>query len=460
MVSPATPRSAPVLPSIDLLTWLHSAPQLMQRDPDFFLTARARCGDIYLLRGGASPMVMLGHPRHAQEILVEKGANYTKDSPIWDPLRSLLGNGLLVSGGSYWLRQRRMMQPQFHRQALAGMSALMSEAIAEELESWDRAAAEGRELTATEGFNALTMKVIVKTLFGGSIDQQEIAAVGNDMKFVLDFILQGILAKSLPSWVPLPGRQRYADTLRRLDDILFRIIRRSRDALASGKVSANLLSLLLNVSDEETRETMNDQQLRDEALTLFLAGYETTAAALAWAYQFMFDRPDVAQKLHAEVDAVLGQRTPTIADVSSLPYTKMILQEALRLRPPSFWTPRVALADDEIDGYPIKAGTTVAPITYVIHQHPEIWEHPERFDPERFLPERSQNRHRAAWIPFALGQHQCIGKEYAMLEGQLVLANLAQRYRIEAGQGRAARATLSATIRMEDGRRLKLTRRR
>lgn len=460
MVSPSTPKSAPVLPSIDLLTWLHSVPQLVHRDPGFFLTARERCGDIYLLRGGAAPMVMLGHPRHAQEVLVDKGANYTKDSPIWDPLRSLLGNGLLVSGGSYWLRQRRMMQPQFHRQALAGMAALMSEAIAEELESWDRAAESGRELTPTEGFNALTMKVIVKTLFGGSIAQEEIDSVGRDMTFVLDFILQGILAKSLPSWVPLPGRQRYADTLRRLDDILFRIIRRSREALASGKVSANLLSLLLDATDEETHERMNDQQLRDEALTLFLAGYETTAAALAWAYQFMFERPEVADKLHTEADAVLGKRTPTMADVPSLPYTKMVLQEALRLRPPSFWTPRVALADDEIDGYPIKAGTTVAPVTYVIHHHPEIWENPERFDPERFLPERSQSRHRAAWIPFALGQHQCIGKEYAMLEGQLVLANLAQRYRIVAGQGSAPKATLSATLRMQGGRSLRLTRRR
>ncbi len=460
MVSPSTPKSATVLPSIDLLTWLHSAPQLAQRDPGFFLTARARCGDIYLLRGGSAPMVMLGHPRHAQEILVDKGANYTKDSPIWDPLRSLLGNGLLVSGGSYWLRQRRMMQPQFHRQALAGMAALMSEAIAEELEAWDRAAADGRELTPTEGFNSLTMKVIVKTLFGGSIEQQEIESVGRDLTFVLDFILQGILAKSLPSWVPLPGRQRYADTLRRLDDILFRIIRRSRQAIESGKVGANLLSLLLGATDEETHERMNDQQLRDEALTLFLAGYETTAAALAWAYQFMFERPEVADKLHAEADSVLGQRTPTISDVASLPYTKMVLQEALRLRPPSFWTPRVALTDDEIDGYPIKAGTTVAPVTYVIHHHPEIWEDPERFDPERFLPERSQNRHRAAWIPFALGQHQCIGKEFAMLEGQLVLANLAQRFRIVAGQGSAPKATLSATLRMQGGHSLRLTRRR
>jgi cytochrome P450 len=404
-------------------------------------------------------LLMLGHPRHAQLVLVDRAANYTKDSPMWEPLRTLLGNGLLVSGGEHWMRQRRMMQPQFHRQQLVGMTALMSEAIEDELRSWDQAAKIGEEISPTEGFNALTMKVIVRALFGGEIEKDEIDSVSKNLTFILDFILQGIMAQSLPSWLPMPGRSRYASTLRQLDLVLHRIIQRGRAHLQSGTSAPNLLSLLLRATDEETRETMNDQQLRDETLTLFLAGYETTASALAWAQQFMFESPEVSLKLQAEVDAVLGQRSPTFADLSALPYARMILQESLRLRPPSWWTPRVALADDEIDGFTVKAGTTVAPITYVIHHHPEVWDDPHRFDPERFTPARSEARHRAAWIPFALGQHQCIGKEFAMMEAQLVLARLAQRYQISAGSGSAARPQLSATLRMQGGRSLRLSRR-
>lgn len=432
-----------------------------RRDPQFLLIARERWGDLYTLKFGATPLLILGNPCHAQHVLVDKGQNYTKESPLWEPLRSLLGNGLLVSGGTTWRRQRRMMQPQFHHQALQGMAALMSEAIAEELERWDRAAASGTALSPTESFNALTMKVIVRTLFGGHITPDEIAAVSRDMVFVLDFILQGILAKTLPDWVPLPGRDRYQKILARLDAILFEIISRSR--LRSKDIQAqtggNLLALLIAATDEEAGAQMSDQQLRDETLTLFLAGYETTAAALSWACQFMFEEPATAERLASEVKHVLGTRPPTVADLPALPYSKMILQEALRLRPPSWWTPRVALVDDMIDGHPIAAGTTVAPITYVIHHHPDHWEQPQRFDPERFTTARSENRHRAAWIPFALGQHQCIGKEFALIEGMLILANLAQRYHLSPGAGIPARPLLSATLRMHGGRSLIVSRR-
>lgn len=448
-------------PSFNSKALLASLPALARRDPEFFLVARERCGDLYRLGNGNPPLIMLGHPRHAQHVLVDKGQNYTKDSPLWAPLRSLLGNGLIVSGGETWLRQRRMMQPQFHRQALVGMAVMMSEAIDDELQGWERSAQIGTPLSPTAPFNSLTMKVIVRTLFGGDIEREEIEAVSNDMVFVLDFILQGILAKSLPAWVPLPGRHRYQEILSRLDTILFKIIARGRARQKSAPHDArgNLLTLLLAATDEESGTGMSDQQLRDETLTLFLAGYETTSSALAWSWQFMLEQPAIAEKLRAEVDRVLGHRAPTVEDLHALPYSRMILCESLRLRPPSFWTPRVALAEDEIDGHHITPGTTVAPITYTIHHHPEFWDNPRRFDPERFTPARSEQRHRAAWIPFALGQHQCIGKEYAMIEGQLALINIVQRFIIGSGGGKPARPQLSATLRMQGGHSLRLARR-
>jgi len=216
-----------------------------------------------------------------------------------------------------------------------------------------------------------------------------------------------------------------------------------------------MLAVLQQAHDPVTGQRMSDAELVDELITLVIAGHETSAVALTWTLCLIGQNPEAEVQLHRELDAVLAGRLPTLADVPALTYTRRVLDEALRLYPTAWVFPRTCLRDERLGDCHIPQGSMILVCPYLTHRLPEYFP-----QPERFLPERSQNRHRAAWIPFALGQHQCIGKEYAMLEGQLVLANLAQRYRIEAGQGRAARATLSATIRMEGGRRLKLTRRR
>ncbi len=252
----------------------------------------------------------------------------------------------------------------------------------------------------------------------------------------------------LPAWLPVPGRKQYQQATARIDKSVYRIIASSREKTDSEN---HLLAMLLDAVDEETGEGMTDQQLRDEVTTLFLAGYETTSLALSWAFDYLVRRPEMMQKLQAEVDAALGNRLPTFADLPKLPYARMVLQETLRLRPPAWQVMRTAIADDEIDGCRIPAGTNLMALMYMCHHHPAEWPNPEEFDPERFLPGRSEGRHKLAWMPFGAGQRMCIGRDFALMEGQLALAMAVQRFRITQSAEHSAQPQLSATLRPKGG---------
>lgn len=278
------------------------------------------------------------------------------------------------------------------------------------------------------------------------------------MGFILDNLLLEAATQALPAWLPLPHRARYRRALARFDEIVYRIIAQGRQAVAAAQQPENhLLAMLLDTVDEETGEGMTDKQLRDEVATLFLAGYETTSVALAWTFHFLTRQPDVMQKLQAELDDALAGRQPGFADLPKLPYTRMVLQEALRLRPPSAWLPRTALADDTIDGYAIPAGTQIASMTYFYQQHPDFWPDAERFDPERFAPEQSAGRHQFAWIPFGAGPRLCIGRDFALMEGTLALAMITQRYRLAGVAGDEPGQTLSGTLRPQGGVKVRLS---
>jgi len=196
---------------------------------------------------------------------------------------------------------------------------------------------------------------------------------------------------------------------------------------------------------------MDDQQIRDEIATLFLAGYETTSITLSWAMYYLGQNPEMMAKLQAEVDEALAARQPTVADLRNLPYTRMVVEESMRLRPPSYWLPRTAAEDDEIDGYRIPAGTNVVSLTYMYHHHPEQWKNADEFDPERFTPENSARRHKFAFIPFGAGQRMCIGRDFAMMEGQLALAMVMQRFKVTAVPGHITKPQLSSTLRPKGG---------
>ena len=439
--SPNPKRSMPRTAGLPLVG---SLPALLRGPFDYMLAAQQRYGDIYQLRLGLLDLVVCNHPDHLQHILRDNGRNYRKGGGLWDSIRDLLGNGLPVSEGDFWLRQRRMMQPHFHHQRIAAMTMLMNDAISTTLAPWDAAAASGEPLGIVPALSAITMNVIVRTMFGTSLLPDEQATVAHSLTYVLDYIMAGVVTHSLPSWLPVPGKRRYRRELATIDTIIDRVIARCRD---SRQDSPPLVALLLDMVDSETGEQMTEQQLRDEVKSIFSAGYETTSLALAWALFHLAQHPATLETLRSEVDSVLAGREATFADVARLGYTKMVVQESMRLYPPVWWLQRTAINDDELAGYPIKAGTHVACLMYTAHRHPDHWPEPDRFDPARFRPELVAQHHPFAWVPFGGGQRVCIGRDMALLEAQLVLSTLIGRYDLHLATNETPLPQLSTTLR-------------
>ena len=452
IVQPAQPKTIPVTKGLPLVG---SLPQLIKNPFGYLKQAQANYGDIYNLNLGISKMLIVNHPRHLQHILVDNAQNYRKGGAMWDAVRAMLGNGLVVSEGSFWMRQRRMMQPQFHRQRLAALTDLMVSAIDEALDTWEKSA-NGSNFNVSPAFTELTMKVITRTLFGTGLDKEEMDKASKALDYAVSYIIKAIALNSLPSWMPAPGKKEYQKAIKQIDETVYRIIADSRKG--NGE-SNHLLAMLLDMVDAETGEGMTDEQLRDEVTTMFLAGYETTSIALAWACDFLTHHADVMEKLQAEVDAAVGDRLPTFADLMKMPYSRMILSETLRIRPAAWQLPRTAVEDDEIDGFQIPAGTTITSLIYMCHYHPEEWDKPEVFDPERFQQDKTEKRHKFAYMPFGAGQRKCIGMDFALMEGQLALAMVAQRYKLTKTSENLAEPELSTTLRPKGGVIVKLEKR-
>ena len=446
------PKHIPLTKGLPLVG---SLPQVIKNPFGYFKQAQETYGDIYNLNLGISKMLIVNHPRHMQHILVDNAQNYRKGGAMWDAVRAMLGNGLVVSEGSFWLRQRRMMNPQFHRQRLAALNDLMVNAIAEALDTWEKSA-NGSDFNVATAFSELTMKVITRTLFGTGLSTEEMDRVSKAMNYALTYVIQAIVLSSLPSWMPAPGKKEFERSIKQIDETVYRIIADSRK---DNGESNHLMAMLLDMVDDETGEGMTDQQLRDEVTTLFLAGYETTSIALSWAFDLLTHHPDVMDKLQAEVDAAIGDRLPTFADLMKLPYSRMIIQETLRIRPAAWQLPRTAVEDDEIDGYRISAGTTITGLIYMCHYHPEEWDNPDVFDPERFQPDKTEKRHKFAYMPFGAGQRKCIGMDFALMEAQLALAMVAQRYKLTKATEKLAEPQLSTTLRPKGGVIVKLEKR-
>jgi cytochrome P450 len=316
------------------------------------------------------------------------------------------------------------MQPAFHRKQLATFGSLMTGATESMLERWQHAANDNQALDVSEEMMRLTLRVVGQALF--SIDlSDESDTVGQAFTALLTPFTDYIFKPVPPLGFPTPRNRRIQQYIRTLDGVVQEIITEHRQL---GDSKDDLLSTLLAARDEDTGEQMNDRQLRDEVMTLLLAGHETTSNALSWAWYLLSQHPDVESRLHAELEQVLGGRIPTVEDLPRLTYTRMVLDETLRLYPPVVGFNRKALADDELGGYLVPSGTLIWFTPYTTHRHPDFWENPDTFDPERFSAERSAGRPHFAHFPFGGGPRLCIGNHFAMMEAQLVLATVAQRY--------------------------------
>ena len=389
---------------------------------------------------------LLNHPDHVKHVLQDANASYKKDL-MYDRMRPLVGNGLLTSEGDFWRRQRRLAQPAFHKQRLAGFAETMRACTASALDGWAAHARTGEPIDAAAEMMALALRIVGKTLFSADLggDARDVgAALGTALEVTNERFQQIFVLPKLPTKM----NRRFNAAMKVLDGVVGRVIAERR---ASGQEHPDLLSMLMSARDEETGEAMDDAQLRDELMTLFLAGHETTANALSWTFFLLSKSPQVQERLEAEVDRALAGRAPTVADLPKLPYTLQVVQEAMRLYPPAWLMSREALAEDAIGGFRIPKGSSVMLGPYVTHRHPAFWDNPEGFDPDRFTPQAIERRPRYAYFPFAGGPRQCIGSNFALMEAQVILAMAAQRYRLHLVPFHPVEPEPSVTLRPKGG---------
>ena len=370
----------------------------------------------------------LTHPDHVGYVLQENHRNYRR-SRNSDKLKRDLGNGLLTNDGASWLKQRRLMQPAFHRNRISRFGEAMTQETQKMVEQWQANVPIDRPLDISSEMMRLTLSIVSRTMFGATVVEE-----AEQLKPAITLVQEEANRRfyvlvDLPEWVPLPEIRRAKAARQTIERVVTRIIEERRTSVAPDQ--DDLLSMLINAKDADTGESMDDKQLRDEVRTIFLAGHETTANALTWTWYLLARNPAAATKLRSELAHVLGGRLPTVDDIPQLSYTKMVIEESMRLLPPVWAFSREAIADDEIGEYRIPSGSTIVVSQFITHRHPDFWEEPETFDPERFTPDRVKQRHRFAYFPFGGGPRLCIGSNFAMLEAQLILATIAQQYELE-----------------------------
>ncbi len=404
---------------------------LAKDPPRFYLDAHRRYGDVVSFRSlGPFRWYMVCHPEDIERILRSEASRFPKDDFTNRNFRFLLGNGLFTSAGDFWLRQRRLAQPAFHRRRVAELGTTMTAVAEAAIGQWRSLAREGRVVDIAAEMSRLTLRIVGRALFGLDIADREaeVARAGVAAGDFLEYRFRHPFDP--PLLIPLPRHRRFLAARAAFDRIVYDIIAERRRALAAtGAAGEDLLALLLEARDQETGEAMTDQHLRDEVITLLIAGHETTAVALTWTWYLLSRHPRVESELRDELAAVLGGRPATPEDLPQLTYTRMVLDEALRLYPPAYGLSRQTREPIEVRGYHLPKGALIAILQYVTHRHPDFWERPEEFDPERFTPARSAGRPRFAYFPFGGGQRQCIGAGFAMMEAQILLATLAQHFR-------------------------------
>jgi cytochrome P450 len=381
-------------------------------------------GDIVQLRLGPARVVLLNDAEAAHRVFVDRSKDYVKTSSA-RAVGRVLGQGLITSNGDLWRRQRRLVQPVFHREVLGRLVSTMTDAVASMLRDWSVHRAQ-TTFDVQDEMMRLTLRIIGRTMFSVDIDDSnsQLAKAFSEANEQVHHYVKSFFL--LPAWIPTPRNLALRQTLRTLDSLVSRIIREHRTTTRS-----DLLSMLLSVRDEFSDEAMTDRQLQDEVLTIVAAGHETTAIVLTWCFYLLSTHPDVERRLSAELTHVLGSRTPQLEDLPHLTYTAAVLQEAMRLFPPVWISECKAMVSNDVLGYRIQAGSSVLVFTYGIHRNERYWENPSDFDPDRFSPERAATRPRSTFLPFGAGPRKCVGDSFALMEAQIALAMIIQRYKLK-----------------------------
>jgi cytochrome P450 len=450
----ATLRTPPALPR---LPFFGNAFEF-RRDPLGTLERGWReLGDVYSVQLGPRRIIVISDPALAADVLGDRWRKFRRPSEVLGGtvLTPLVGLSVLTTDGDSWLAKRRLLQPVFHRQRIAAMAAHMEAAGAAMLRRW-QSRADAAPIDVVAEMKKVTLDIINRTMFSNDV-LSEADRLGPYVDEGLHLIERAIITSPLPPGIPTPDRLRLRRVRRVIDEYLYGLIRARR---AAGPGAGDLLDLLLEARDEETGAGMDDEQVRNEVATIYGAGHETTALALTWTWLALERNPHVRARLHAELDAVLRGRTPTAEDLPQLPYTLQILEESMRLLPPVPFTVREASEDVALGEFAIPAGAKIGIAIGNMQRHPRYWDAPDDFRPERFAPDARKAIHRYAYLPFLNGPHMCIGSHFALMEGQLLLAMIAQRYEMRVENPDAVVRDLAITMRPRSAMHAKIDRRR
>lgn len=389
---------------------------------------RKKFGDTFHLDLIFQKVMFTSNPEVIRHILQTNNKNYIKDFS-YRQLKLALGNGLLVNEGESWMAQRRLAQPAFYKKRLEGLFDTMVETTERFLTNFEQHRDSTASINITSEMNTVASDVALDTLLGGNrygdnLDIQQ--TISRSQKYIVRRI-------RYPWAVPMTyingKRRQFKNDLERFDKVIYDIIDKHRKE-STGEEN-HLLSMLLEARDEDTNEQMSNQQLRDELMTIYVAGHETSANALSWTWYLLTQHPEIYQGLKDEIRATLGSRRLRLADLRAVPFAHQVMEEAMRLYPPAWAMGREALNDDEANGYPIPKGSKVFISIANLHRDERYWENPNQFDPDRFTPERTKERHRGVYMPFGLGPRMCIGNNFALMEIQLIIMMMVQRFDFE-----------------------------
>ena len=416
--------------------------QMQNRRLHFLLETARTYGDLVHFRVGPRHVYMLNHPDYIRYVLVEAPEKFNKSPNLKKTTRKSIGQGLLTSEGDFHKRQRRLAQPAFHHKRIAAYGEVMVDYTRRMLDTWQP----GEQRNIAHEMTNLTMQIVARTLFDAEVSD-EMDALGRAITIGIETVGQRITQPVyLPDWIPTPHNVERRKAAQLLEKTITGIINERRE---SGEDKGDLLSMLLLAVDEEDGGQMTNRQVRDEVMTLFIAGHETTANALAWSLYLLAQHPQVEAKLVAELAEALDGRLPTMQDLPKLRYTDMVIKESMRLYPPAWIGSREATEDITLGGYDIARGSIVVMSQYVMHRHPRYFDEPEQFMPERFADEDRIPRY--AYFPFGGGPRVCIGNSFAMMEAALVLATIMQRYHLALVPGRQVEPEPLVTLRPRDG---------
>lgn len=409
----------------------------------------------YTYIGGVKKGIVTIEPHVVQHILQKNNRNYRKSSIQVDRLGHFLGHGLLTSDGEYWLRQRRLIQPGFHRSKLEGIREIVQGVIDEFTAELDHAARMGKSVDVAQKMMELAFRIVARSLFSASFPEQELQRLSNSITVLQSFIIRQIRQPWLNPWFVVSGAlRRHEQISRDADQIILKVIRERK---TSGESRDDLLQMLLDARHEDTGEPMTEQQLLDECKILFVAGHETTANALAWTWYLLSRHPETVSAIREELHQVVGAGNPTFSDLPKLNFITQVIEESMRMYPPAWITDRVAIEADEVGDLKIPKGIIVVPFIYGIHHNPSIWKDPEVFDPGRFEKETKNQLPAFGYMPFGGGPRLCIGNSFALMEMQLVVAAMVRRFDIALPADQIIEAQPLVTLRPRYGIRMIFT---